>query len=604
MAKSLLLLFLLAPAWFGDDPNCPAYPAEQRKAMAASLELQRSAQTFALAQRGRVKAASAVSDSGNLIDAYIFGKMIADGVEPAPLATDEEILRRMYLDMTGRIPTLDAAADFLNDANPGKRAALIDQLMASEAFVDYWTFFFANHFEVTSRYYQYINIPGRNLFYENLREFVSRDRSYRDFATELITAVGDSYQNGSVNFLIRGYQPGDPIQDTWDTITDRITTKFLGVQTQCVSCHDGRNHLEPINTYLAARKREEFWRQSAFISRTNLLFYQEYERNFSTRVLVYDRAAGAYTGGVSPANPGPRPARAEGPFTPSYMFNKAVPESGEWRSELARFVADDRQFARATVNYIWAHFFNYGIVDPPNAWDLARIDPANPPPAPWPLQASHPELLERLADEFIQSNYSIRRIIRLIAESNAYQLSSRYGGAWRPEFTRYFAKHFPRRLYAEEIFDALTMATDTPVPMNVEGFDSPIYFATKLPDPTEPRNNGTIINFLTNFGRGDWWTVPRDEESNVLQVLYQMNDGQINLRTLGSSNVTTRVTKVMLQGLSDRDAVNQMFLATLGRYATDSEFSLFASKKTNNYEQWLSDIQWVLLNKVDFVFSY
>jgi hypothetical protein len=286
------------------------------------------------------------------------------------------------------------------------------------------------------------------------------------------------------------------------------------------------------------------------------------------------------------------------------MFTKASPESGDWRAQLARFVTEDRQFARASVNYIWSHFFGYGIVDPPDAWDLARIDPSNPPPAPWPLQASHPELLERLADEFIGSNYSIRRIIRLIVESNAYQLSSRYPGDWKPEYTRYFAKHFPRRLYAEELFDALTAATDTAVPMNVEGFDSPLYFATQLPDPTEPRNNATIGNFLNTFGRGDWWTVPRNKESNVLQVLYQMNDSQINLRTLGASNVTTRVTKIMLAGLSDRDAVNQLFLATLGRYATETEQALCASRKANNYEQWLSDIQWALLNKVDFVFSY
>ena len=109
---------------------------------------------------------------------------------------------------------------------------------------------------------------------------------------------------------------------------------------------------------------------------------------------------------------------------------------------------------------------------------------------------------------------------------------------------------------------------------------------------------------VTTFGRGDWWQVPRRQSSDVLQVLYQMNDNQINFRTFGSRNVTTNVTRVMEAGLSDTDAVNSLFLSTLGRYATDKEYTLLRSKKTTNYEQWLSDIQWALLNKVDFVFSY
>jgi hypothetical protein len=218
---------------------------------------------------------------------------------------------------------------------------------------------------------------------------------------------------------------------------------------------------------------------------------------------------------------------------------------------------------------------------------------------------THPELLEALADEFIKSNYNIRRIIQLIAESNAYQLSSQYEDDWRPEYELYFAKHFPRRLYAEEIYDAVITATGTEVPMQVEGFSKPVYYATQLPDVTEPRISAgsSIRTFLTTFGRGDWWQVPRRQSSDVLQVLFQMNDNQINFRTFGRNNVTTTVSRVMEAGLTDTDAVNRLFLSTLGRYATDAEVALLVQKKTSNYEQWLSDIQWALLNKVDFIFS-
>ena len=188
-----------------------------------------------------------------------------------------------------------------------------------------------------------------------------------------------------------------------------------------------------------------------------------------------------------------------------------------------------RQFARATVNYIWAHFFGSGIVEPTNAWDLARIDPFNPPPEPWTLQPTHPELLELLADEFIRSNYIIRSVIRLIAQSWTYQLSSSYPGEWRPEYELYFAKHMTRRLTPEEIYDALITATMTPTPMYVDGFDQPLYYASQLPDPSEPRNNHGIRNFLDQLGRGDWWLRPSTNESSVIQALFLMNDRMVNV---------------------------------------------------------------------------
>src|SRR6185503_6922137 len=125
------------------------------------------------------------------------------------------------------------------------------------------------------------------------------------------------------------------------------------------------------------------------------------------------------------------------------------------------------------------------------------------------------------------------------------------------------------RLFAEEIYDAVITATGTEVPMQVEGFSRPIYYATQLPDVTEPRSNFSITTFLSTFGRGDWWQVPRRQSSDVLQVLYQMNDNQINFRTFGNRNIATNVTRVMEAGLSDSEAVNRLFLATLGRNATD-----------------------------------
>lgn len=371
-----------------------------------------------------------------------------------------------------------------------------------------------------------------------------------------------------------------------------------------MSCHDGANHLEPINLYLAERRREEFWGLAAFLSRLNLVELPADAFEEQSHFIVNDRSQGVYNGSVDRGNPGPRPFRTGAARTPSYMFTGEEPAGDNWRAELGRMVAADRQFARATVNYLWAHFFGAGIVDPPNGRDLSRIDPANPPPAPWALQPTHPDLLEELADEFIRSNYSVRQIIRTIVASRAYQISSEYPWEWRPEYALYFAKHAPRKLSPEELYDAITTATMTRTPMFVEGFDQPLYYAMQLPDPTEPRSNYDIMDFLDRMGRGDWWQTPPASDSNVLQVLFLMNNWMINDRTFGDRGILTHVTRVIQAGFSDRDAVDRLFLATLGRWSTDEEFGTLATAKGDNYAEWLADCQWALLNKLDFIFNY
>jgi len=458
-------------------------------------------------------------------------------------------------------------------------------------------------------YYNVISITSRNLFYNYVRDMVERDRPYNEFAAQLITASGDSLANGPVNYLVRSYEAG-PIQDTWDGMTNFITTNFLGVQTQCISCHDGRRHLEPINMYLTAKRRSDFWKQAAFLSRLRLSLQPVNAYGSSWHLSLSDAGTGGYPSTVPSNNPGQRPTRIGGPYSPSYIFTGAAPASKEWRTDLANLVTNDRQFARAAVNYVWAKLFTIGIVDPPDNWDLARIDPSNPPPAEsgFGLQPSHPELLEALATEFIRSGYSIRHMIELMMQSSAYQLSSRPPSGWKDGYAPYFAKHIPRRLTAEEVFDAVTIATGTETPMYVEGFDKPLRYATQLPDTTEPRSDSNITNFLSQFGRGDWFNSPRNSTSTILQVLFQMNDNQIVARTLASrdGSRSTRVATLLASNLSENEMVEQIFLSTLGRRPTDAEADVMTRNRSTRAtrEDWLADLQWVLLNKLDFLFNY
>src|SRR5262249_1000720 len=154
---------------------------------------------------------------------------------------------------------------------------------------------------------------------------------------------GDT-KDGPANYILRTYSPGDLSQEFWDDLTANVTSTFLGVQTLCISCHDGAHHLEPINTYLSHRTRSEFWQQSAFFARMVIDQDDHY--------MVGDKPDGAYATDVIG---GQRPPRSGGPYEPKSLFNGRQADSGQYRQALGRLLTADFQFARSFVNRVWAH---------------------------------------------------------------------------------------------------------------------------------------------------------------------------------------------------------------------------------------------------------
>lgn len=586
----------------GQQLACPRYSQGQLSTDLGALNIQRQ---FGSVTRGakRVSARQVTTvASANFIDDYIFGKMAKDSIEAAPSSSDSEFMRRVYLDITGRIPQPEAVEKFLSDTAPNKRRSLIDSLIAGDAYVDHWTVWLEDVLQL-SVVDRYLGVYTRNAFHRRIQQFFRNDESYSAFVNELLTARGLTSENPSTAFIARYADVvGPPVQDFYDDITDRITVNFLGGKTLCISCHDGRRHLEKINLFLAAKKRTDLWRMSAFFSRLGFGVLGD-GTPFILNLL--DRDIGAYTSATYPESPGARPTRSGGPYQPVYIYTGEKPQTKEWRKEYSRIITGDRQFARAAVNYVWARFFNRGIVDPPDNWDFMRVDPKNPPPGDWPLQISHPELLEALADHFIQNNYSFKPLVRLIAQSNAYQLSSRYEKPWQVVYAMYFAKHLPRRLTAEEMYDALVTATGTETAMLIDGFP-PLYYASQLPDPTEPSNDGNIRNLLNTLGRGDRVLLERQNEPSVMRILTFMNDYQVVLRSLvgGQDSATSRLAKLAASTLPEDQAIRQLFLATLTRPPTDDELKKLLAMRQGSREAWLSDVQWILLNKIDFAFNY
>jgi hypothetical protein len=589
------------------DPGCPRYPSALRTEFAEALHLDQEFSAHSRAGRSRNGSARPAVSSSNFIDRHIFGKMAADGVVPAPDSSDAEFLRRVTLDLTGRIPTFEETEAFLASSRPDKRELLIDSLLASEAYTDQLTLFFLNKFRV-SRNHESISVPARNVFYDFVRSFVAADKPYNRFVQELLAASGEVDNVPGTQFFARWMDVAGPIQDSWDDITDRITTTFLGFKTECISCHNGRAHLEKINLWLTRRTRTQFWQTSAFLSRMYYIRWSDDVIGFRPRIILADRDYGSYSGAVNPSNPGNRPARTGAVVEPEFVLNQQRPRNGEWRQELGRIITEDRQFARASANHLWANFFGHGIVDPPDAWDFVRTDPGNPPPEGWPSQNSHSELLEEMADFFIRNNYRIKPLVRQILTSKAYQLSSRYEGRWTPAFVRYFARHEARRLSAEQLYDSLITATRTEQPMTVAGFHRAFMYANQLPDAAEPSTDGRVTDFLNQAGRGNWTTIDRSEEPTILGLLFSMNEAQVVQRSMGTSGpaVVSRnqVLRIDAMQISDEEAIRRMYLATVTREPSDAEMDTVLRYRSGARAQWLSDLQWALLNKLDFTFNY
>jgi len=549
----------------------------------------------------------------NFIDNILFDRMTRDGVMSAPLSTDAEFIRRVYLDLTGRIPAAADVTKFLNDTSANKRDALVDALIGTPEFVDKWTMFFGDLFRNNARA---TNIQrytgGRDAFYNYLKGSVAGNKSYAQMATEMITANGDNFASGEANFIVGGNVAMGPPQDTMDGLAVNTAGMFLGINAvDCLLCHNGAGHLDAINIWGSQRKRAEAWGMSAFFARTRKQRQSLSQQPNYAKYIVSENANGEY---ALNTNSGNRTARApiDGKSTadPNYILGGGGVNPGENRRQaLARLVTSDKQFARAAVNYVWEKIMVEALVSPSNTFDPARLDPAAQLPQGWSLQPANADLLEALAQNFIQSNYNLRSLIATIAKSSAYQLSAQYPGSWSLALVPYYARKYVRRLDAEEIHDAVVKATGLGVSYQLrDTLGNPtltVNWAMQLPDTSEPRGNNQAIQFLNSFIRGDRDVKPRSQEPSILQALNLMNH-QFVMTRIHQGNAGSAVAKLLAdQSLTPPQLITQLYLSTLSRNPTQAELDALTPLFSSMGRQGAAEtVQWALLNKVDFIFNY
>jgi Protein of unknown function (DUF1549)/Protein of unknown function (DUF1553) len=543
----------------------------------------------------------------NLIDQHLFGAMERDGIPHAPLSNDYEFCRRVYLDLTGRIPTPDQLKAFVTGADPNKRDKLIDELIESQAWVDQWSYWYG---DLVRNCGNRIGNPALKHFDAWIRQSFKEDKPYDQFVTEMLTVsapntnwMPDAAASG---FLTRWHITGltmydDNYEDTADEIIVNSGRIFLGVNYQCISCHGGKGFLEKVSLDLVSKKRKDFWAMAAFFGRTRVrvVTYQD-------RYTVSEDGTGYDAKGWSQV----RLQREGGEVHPTFILTGEKADlSKPLRPQFARMLTQHPQFARATVNMIWKQFFGLGIVDPVDSFDLARQDPKAALPAPWTCQPTNNELLDALARDFAQHRFSLKYLMRAIARSSAYQLSARFHqeeGEWKESYTPYFARHYVKLLTAEQIHDAISQVTqvfgdyrrkdyvyDTPI--------APARFWTEAASP-EDINNGEAKAFLRTFGQANREQFDRQPGGSILQAMMLMNSPFVTKRVTAAQG--SLVDQLVKSAKTGAEIVDDLYLATLSRYPLPQEKRLAVEWIEKDRKQGAEDLHWSLLNKLDFVFNY
>ncbi len=420
----------------------------------------------------------------NVIDSLVFSKLKRLQIGPSSLCSDGEFIRRATLDVTGQLPTSAETLAFLADSSADKRQRRIDELLERDAYSEFWALKLGDLLQVKASKLSSAGVPK---FHQWLVAGVRDDKPFDRFAVELLTAQGSSYENPPAAFYRTSADP--------NACSEIAAQLFLGVRIQCAKCH---NH--PYERWT----QDNYYGLGAFFSRV-----RSQPSESGDDVVVWLAGSGEVTQ--------PRTGQPIAPLLPVGGFASIGPKSDR-RAAFASWLVrpDNPFFAKVAVNRMWGHLLGRGLVEPVD--DFRESNPA-----------SHPELLDALAAEFVKSGFSQKHMLRTILKSRVYQLSSA-SDEFNSKDTKYFSHVLARPLSAEQLLDALCSVTD--VPEKYVGLPAGTR-ATQLPSPDVGND------FLKVFGqpaRNTACECERADEPKLSQALQLINGELITrkLRTPGS----------------------------------------------------------------------
>ena len=491
----------------------------------------------------------------NFIDAAVFAKQKEMQLLPAAVSSDEVFLRRVYLDAIGTLPTPEEAAAFLDSKDPDRRVRLIDALLDREEFAYFWALKWA---DVLRGSPTTISERGVHSFHRYLVRSVGDDKPVTQFARELITGSGNTLHKPAANFYRVARTPEDA--------AEAAAQLFLGVRVQCAKCHS--HPFENIT-------QSDYYGLAAFFARVQLKGSQF---GLDDEV-VYTQPNRELN---NPVTRKPQPPTAFGWPAP------ATSADGDRRDHLADWLTDpkNKYFGPSVANRVWFHLIGKGVVDP-----VDDFRDTNPP--------SNPELLSALSAEFAKGGFKLKPLVRVILNSNTYQLASE--GPPQSQFAadpdRYFVKAAVRMLSAEQILDAVSDATG--VAERFKGYPVGTR-AISLPD-------GTLNHpFLTAFSkpvRDVICECAREDDPALPQVLHMLNNAGVLSKVKSTDG---RVAAWLKDGKGDAWIVERIYLATLSRRPTAREKELVAKHLTGAKDRaaGLQDVQHALLNLNEFLLRH
>ena len=503
----------------------------------------------------------------NFVDEFVFANLKQIGIPPSPVCDDATFLRRVSLDIAGRLPTPEETETFLASEDENKRDAVVERLLKSPGYADYfankWTALLKNRRDDAS------DITSNFAFHAWIRDSLLANVSYDQIVRELLAATGTVIGNPPVAWYKRVKDPKQQLED--------VSQLFLGVRLQCAQCHH-----HPFERW----SQDDYYSLQAFFSQVgrkptairgeDLIFHKRgtaTAKNVKSGEMLPPVALGDDVGSIPP-DEDPRLRLADWMSNPENPF-----------------------FAKALVNRYWKHFFTRGLIEPED-----DIRDTNPP--------TNPELLAALEKHFIESGFDLKDLVRVITQSNAYQLSTspnEHNLVDRQNYSRFY----PRRLEAEVLLDSINDLTGAPTSFaNLP----PGTRAVALPD----NSYNKASKFLDVFGRPENLSVcecERVQSSSLAQSLHLINSSEIKSKLTTNSGRAAQLAK---SEMTDEELVRRLYLLAFSRQPNTDELETATAylreplidakgqplSEAAAFRQNVQDLIWALMNTKEFLFNH
>ncbi|MCI0700296.1 MAG: DUF1549 domain-containing protein [Planctomycetia bacterium] len=505
----------------------------------------------------------------NFIDTHVFAKLKELRIEPSDLCSDEEFIRRVFLDACGILPTSAEVLAFVADKDAKKREELIDAVLTRPEFTDYWTLQLNDLLQNRKeRDHDVRGVKGVRQFHAWLRQQVASNRPWDELARDILTATGSNIENPAVGYFI--VTVGEQRHGENSEAPESIAQAFLGTRIGCAKCH---NH--PLERFT----QDDFYHFAAFFSRVKL---DRKEAKVGPTILRISHPD---------QNQNTKPVGVIQPRTGMFMrpqpLDRTVSDvkpGDDPRVMLAKWITDpaNEYFSGAMINRVWKHYMGVGLVEP-----VDDLRATNPP--------TNPALWKALNKEFVEKKFDLRALMRVILNSRTYQLSSSTRPANATD-TRFYSHYYARRLPAEVLLDAICDATG--VPERFDGYPTGIR-AVQVPDP------GSASYFLRAFGRSERVTAcacERTDDVNLPGVLHLICGDTISAKLNSGNGWLAK----RLKEEKDDKLLDELFLRAYSRRPTDTERATvkeLLSDKDTPRDELFRDLFWALLNSKEFSFN-